>query len=152
MNLKTLYIVVLAFSVSSAYAQNEQAGKNLVLFDPLFWKDQLKLDDDQCQKIKLINSQYYEKLDVVARGLPKPFWNAAKKYGRLSIPDNASAGRRSGIAGRSIPAKPRSPPVPSLSYFVLIFVCTHRMIALKLHYIQRTFFIHGSSQDLHRSV
>ncbi|HTE30757.1 MAG TPA: hypothetical protein VK666_10320 [Chryseolinea sp.] len=67
MNLKTLYIVVLAFSVSSAYAQDEQSGKNLVLFDPLFWKDQLKLDDDQCQRIRLINSQYYEKLDVVAR-------------------------------------------------------------------------------------
>ena len=35
---------------------------NLVQYDPLFWKDKLKLDQDQCQKIKEINSEYYESL------------------------------------------------------------------------------------------
>jgi len=35
---------------------------NVVQYDPLFWKDQLKLDKDQCQKIKEINSEYYESL------------------------------------------------------------------------------------------
>jgi len=66
MNLKVLYIAVSIFSISFAYAQDEKRD-NLVLFDPLFWKDKLKLDDFQCQKIRKINSQYYEKLYVVAR-------------------------------------------------------------------------------------
>ncbi|MEJ7645891.1 MAG: hypothetical protein WKF87_14950 [Chryseolinea sp.] len=39
----------------------------MVLFDPLFWKDELKLDNAQCQEIRRINSQYYEKLYAVAR-------------------------------------------------------------------------------------
>lgn len=36
------------------------------MYDPLFWKDKLKLDDTQCQKIRQINSEYYEKLSLVA--------------------------------------------------------------------------------------
>jgi hypothetical protein len=46
-------------------AQNDNTNKNIVMYDPLFWKDKLKLDDSQCQKIRQINSEYYEKLTAV---------------------------------------------------------------------------------------
>jgi CRISPR/Cas system-associated protein Csm6 len=53
-----------------ANAQVDLPEDELVLYDPLFWKDQLKLDDDQCQKIKEINSEFYEKLSAVAQEEP----------------------------------------------------------------------------------
>lgn len=53
-----------------AHAQDEQPENELVLYDPLFWKEQLKLDDDQCQKIKEINSEFYEKLSEVVQEVP----------------------------------------------------------------------------------
>jgi len=43
----------------------QETGKdtdNVVQFDPLFWKDKLKLDASQCQKIREINGEYYESL------------------------------------------------------------------------------------------
>lgn len=43
-------------------AQDTNAEKNMVQYDPLFWKDKLKLNDSQCQKIREINSEYYESL------------------------------------------------------------------------------------------
>lgn len=67
MNLRLISIALFLCSASFAYAQDERDGKNIVLFDPLFWKDQLKLDDHQCQKIRQINSEFYEKLSHVAR-------------------------------------------------------------------------------------
>ena len=51
-------------------AQVDLQEEELVLYDPLFWKDQLKLDDDQCQKIKEINSEFYEKLATVVQEEP----------------------------------------------------------------------------------
>ena len=47
-------------------AQDNSSDKHIVMYDPLFWKDKLKLDDSQCQKIRQINSEYYEKLTAVA--------------------------------------------------------------------------------------
>jgi hypothetical protein len=67
MNLRTLSIIALIFSISPVFAQNETNAKQLVVFDPLFWKEELKLDNAQCQEIRRINSQYYEKLYAVAR-------------------------------------------------------------------------------------
>ena len=45
-------------------AQNITEGANIVQYDPLFWKDKLKLDEDQCQKIREINGEYYENLSA----------------------------------------------------------------------------------------
>jgi hypothetical protein len=53
------------FVVAAGYGQHNQPAKSFVLYDPLFWKDQLKLDAFQCQKIREINSEYYEKLSAV---------------------------------------------------------------------------------------
>ncbi len=66
MSFKALSIFVLLSAVTSVYAQNEKWPNQMVLFDPLFWKDELKLDAAQCQEIRRINSQYYEKLSAVA--------------------------------------------------------------------------------------
>jgi hypothetical protein len=51
-----------AFTVS---AQRPDDQKEIVLYDPLFWKDQLKLSDAQSKKIQEINWEYYESLRMV---------------------------------------------------------------------------------------
>ena len=57
-------LVLLTLSVSS-YAQGADE-RVIIKYDPLFWKDQLKLTADQYYKIKEINYEYYQKLmDVV---------------------------------------------------------------------------------------
>jgi hypothetical protein len=53
-------------SAVATHAQDNEDGKGYVLYDPLFWRSQLKLDAAQCQKIREINSQFYEKLSAVA--------------------------------------------------------------------------------------
>jgi hypothetical protein len=57
---------------------------NLVQYDPLFWKDELKLDQDQCQKIKEINSEYYESL-FTAYEMEKDDRNALRKSANRSL-------------------------------------------------------------------
>ena len=70
MNLRFLLIFSFLAASAIAHAQENQPENELVLYDPLFWKEQLKLDDDQCQRIKEINSQYYEKLIEVVQEEP----------------------------------------------------------------------------------
>lgn len=67
MNLKAIVFVILAAPATTLIAQENAPAKSMVLYDPLFWKDRLKLDAHQCQKIREINSQYYQKLYDVAR-------------------------------------------------------------------------------------
>lgn len=55
----------------SAHAQQAQDLKNIVMFDPLFWKEQLKLKDAQCRSIQDINAEYYENLKKVFRDYPQ---------------------------------------------------------------------------------
>jgi hypothetical protein len=57
---------------------------NLVQYDPLFWKDELKLDQDQCQKIREINSEYYESL-FTAYEMEKGDRNALRKSANRSL-------------------------------------------------------------------
>lgn len=54
--------MVSAFTVSAQRADDQ---KDIVLYDPLFWKDQLKLSDAQSKKIQEINWEYYESLRMV---------------------------------------------------------------------------------------
>jgi hypothetical protein len=59
-----MLLLLLTLSVSS-YAQRVDE-KVIIKYDPLFWKDQLKLTADQYYKIREINYEYYQKLiDVV---------------------------------------------------------------------------------------
>jgi hypothetical protein len=59
-------LIVLAaltlLSTTCIMAQDAPQSENLIQFDPLFWKEKLKLDPDQCQKIREINGEYYENL------------------------------------------------------------------------------------------
>lgn len=71
MSLKFPFLFCSLIAVSPiAHAQDEQPENELVLYDPLFWKEQLKLDDDQCQKIREINGEFYEKLSEVGQDAP----------------------------------------------------------------------------------
>ena len=61
--MKSLIVLIGCMVLASGiYAQNIVDAKHLVQYDPLFWKDKLKLDEEQCQKIKEINGEYYESL------------------------------------------------------------------------------------------
>ncbi|SRR5690606_20424521 len=56
-----LTVLLLSSAVS---AQDIDNPENLINYDPLFWKDKLKLDDEQCQKIREINGEYYQNLNI----------------------------------------------------------------------------------------
>lgn len=67
MNNKLFVIAVMLLSSASFLnAQDLKSEQNMIVFDPLFWKDQLKLNDNQCLRIREINSVFYEKLSDVA--------------------------------------------------------------------------------------
>src|SRR5437870_2442820 len=54
----------------SSHLLSAQQGKSmgtLVLYDPLFWKSELKLDAFQAKRIREINSEYYERLMTAIR-------------------------------------------------------------------------------------
>ena len=42
-----------------AFGQTENPE---VLYDPLFWKDDLKLKNEQCSEINAVNHEYYERI------------------------------------------------------------------------------------------
>lgn len=55
-------ILSILFVAPKLLAQDNQTLKALVVYDPLFWRNELKLDAFQYQKIRQINSEYYERL------------------------------------------------------------------------------------------
>lgn len=63
-----LVCFVMSFAV---HAQQAQDLKSIVMYDPLFWKEQLKLKDTQCRLIQSINTEYYENLKRVFRDHPQ---------------------------------------------------------------------------------
>jgi hypothetical protein len=65
--IQCLVVASLLAGTLDSIAQHTDVPSGIVVFDPLFWKDQLKLDDKQCRKIKEINREYYTKLLVVAQ-------------------------------------------------------------------------------------
>jgi hypothetical protein len=58
--------VMLLFTVPLLHAQEIKNEQTKVVYDPLFWKEQLKLNDSQCLRIREINSEFYKKLSEVA--------------------------------------------------------------------------------------
>jgi hypothetical protein len=67
LKLKVFCIVfsgLVSFSIVSARAQESTTtAKTVVLFDPLFWKEDLKLSTNQCQKIKDINFEFFQQIN-----------------------------------------------------------------------------------------
>jgi hypothetical protein len=59
----SLLLLTLSLSVNAQTAEE----KVIIKYDPLFWKDQLKLSPDQYVKIREINYEYYQKLMNVAQ-------------------------------------------------------------------------------------
>ncbi len=51
-------------SITNVFAQNgsDSEGREVVLYDPLFWKDELALKNNQSRKIEQINTEFYESL------------------------------------------------------------------------------------------
>jgi hypothetical protein len=65
---RSLLLASLFLTSSLTFAQQVVNNtENVVQFDPLFWKDKLKLDASQCQKIREINGEYYESLFTAYR-------------------------------------------------------------------------------------
>ena len=61
MRLGVVLIIVFATLKSIAlHAQAEHSSATAVVFDPLFWKDDLKLTASQYNEIRNINKEYYE--------------------------------------------------------------------------------------------
>lgn len=65
-----------AFSISAfltailtipAVAQEGELDEPVIVYDPLFWKSELKLKDSQCQSIQQINSEYYQLIESTVR-------------------------------------------------------------------------------------
>src|SRR5688572_27279173 len=59
-----IFVIGLVFLSSAATLAQNVSSETLVQYDPLFWKDKLKLDPAQCQKIREINTEYYASLFV----------------------------------------------------------------------------------------
>ena len=55
----------------AAHAQQTQDLKDIVLYDPLFWKEKLKLKDAQCKYIQRVNIEYYENLKRAFQDFPQ---------------------------------------------------------------------------------
>ncbi len=59
---------LLSFGFVPAFSQDAAAPreKALVMYDPLFWKHDLKLSSDQCQKIKEINYEFFQRFNSLS--------------------------------------------------------------------------------------
>lgn len=68
---RVLLIIFACFSlillVYPALGQEGQPENLAVVYDPLFWKEELKLKDSQCQSIQKINSDYYQLIESSVR-------------------------------------------------------------------------------------
>lgn len=62
----SLMAVLISFG---AHAQSEEE-RETVLYDPLFWKDELSLRNTQARKIDQINNEFYESLRHVREEQP----------------------------------------------------------------------------------
>lgn len=57
---RNLIALLLAVFAISAYGQD--SPESIVLYDPIFWKDDLKLKSEQCNEIRAVNMEFYEKI------------------------------------------------------------------------------------------
>ncbi len=66
--MKRLFLIcILFFSISlltyPVLGQEGQPENLAVVYDPLFWKDELRLKDSQCESIQKINAEYYQLIE-----------------------------------------------------------------------------------------
>jgi len=77
LTLPALIAVFLSYGVAWGQSQSVvksetiSAVKTPVLYDPLFWRNQLKLSQNQQRKINEINSEFYERVKSVAARYPE---------------------------------------------------------------------------------
>jgi hypothetical protein len=64
---KEIWIVLMLVFGSHVLSAQNEATKNVVLYDPLFWKHELRLDAFQARRIREINSEYYEKITTAIK-------------------------------------------------------------------------------------
>ncbi|MBT1697626.1 hypothetical protein KK083_12110 [Fulvivirgaceae bacterium PWU4] len=66
------FVLLLIFTVLAygCHAQQETSLKTLVLYDPLFWRHELRLDSHQSRKITDINREYYARLMAAVSEMP----------------------------------------------------------------------------------
>jgi hypothetical protein len=67
---RLLHIILACFLLSLLVypVLGQDQPENLaVVYDPLFWKEELKLKDNQCQSIQKINSEYYQLIESSVR-------------------------------------------------------------------------------------
>lgn len=55
-------LIIICFAAGSAFSQEQ--GQQVVVYDPLFWKDELKLKDSQYRSIQQINTEFYAFLEA----------------------------------------------------------------------------------------
>lgn len=64
-----IYIILFSvgFNALTAFGQEGDSDEPVIVYDPLFWKSELKLKDSQCQSIQQINSEYYQLIESTVR-------------------------------------------------------------------------------------
>lgn len=62
MTSRIVAILALLVAANVARAQNPVSERQQVMYDPLFWKDELSLKDAQSRKIEEINREFYDGL------------------------------------------------------------------------------------------
>ena len=63
--LMTLFAVVIFFGAQAQDSQHE-----MVMYDPLFWKDELSLKNTQSRRIEEINTEFYQTIRQLKDELP----------------------------------------------------------------------------------
>ncbi|HYF69278.1 MAG TPA: hypothetical protein VD884_14135 [Ohtaekwangia sp.] len=65
--LKVLLVVFLISWITPVFCQESLRKNNAVLYDPLFWKDDLKLSNIQCQRIRDINAEFFQQVITLTK-------------------------------------------------------------------------------------
>jgi hypothetical protein len=63
----SIRIFLTGFLAIPAIAQEGVSDEPIVVYDPLFWKSELKLKNSQRQSIEQINSEYYQLIESTVR-------------------------------------------------------------------------------------
>lgn len=61
-----LFVVGVVFSEATFAQEQPEANKEVITYDPVFWREELRLDAIQYNKIQEINSDFYKQLKEVS--------------------------------------------------------------------------------------
>lgn len=68
--MKYLLIFVTLVTFTAKAQENQNDARELVMYDPLFWKSDLSLRDEQSKKIEEINAEFYQNLRQIKEETP----------------------------------------------------------------------------------